>query len=76
MTKKTEISQEDWQKLIDFHERLNPVLFRTIALLQAVSYTANDVDTAKDAAKLYNELEPLAKYIFIEDAPFGIKQIE
>ncbi len=65
---------EDWQMLIDMHEKLSRVLFESVDFFQEVAYTANDQRTAKRAAELFTKLEPLAKYIFVKDSPFGIEQ--
>lgn len=48
--------------------------FKAVSLFMDVAYTSNIPDIAKDASKLYAELEPIAKNIFIEDPPFGIKR--
>ncbi|MBI5842672.1 MAG: hypothetical protein HZB19_21485 [Chloroflexi bacterium] len=74
MSEKIEISKEDWQKLVDMHEKLSPLLFEAVALFQDVAYTASIPEIAKRAAELFTKLEPLAKYIFVEDPPFGIEQ--
>ncbi len=47
MSKKIEISMEDWQMLIDMHEKLSRVLFESVDFFQEVAYTANDQRTAK-----------------------------
>jgi hypothetical protein len=74
MSKNVEISMNDWQKLIDLHKKLGPLLFETVSMLQEVSYTSPIPRMASDAGRVFHELEPLAKLIFIEDAPFGIQK--
>lgn len=75
MDNNVEITKEDWQKLIDLHDKLSPLLFEAVSLFQGFAYTSSDPTMAKSAAKLFVELEPIAKYIFIEDSPFGIKNM-
>ena len=74
MSKSVEISMNDWQKLIDLHNNLGPLLFEAVSLLQDVSYASPIPRMAADAGRVFHELEPLAKLIFIEDAPFGIQK--
>ena len=69
-----ELSTEDWQKLVDLHEKLSPLLFEAVSLFQDVAFTASNPNMATNAAKLFTKLEPIAKYIFIEDPPFGINE--
>jgi hypothetical protein len=74
MDKNVEISAKDWQALIDLHEKYERVLLETFNLLLSVSHTSTVPGIAGDAARLFVELEPLTKLVFVADPPFGIQR--
>jgi hypothetical protein len=74
MSKNVEISAEDWQRLIDLHEELGPLLMSVQNMLQYVGHTSNDAETIADAGKLDRQLDPISKLLFVSDPPFGLKK--
>jgi len=75
MNKRIQISEEDWEKLKDYHMRINDVLFETFnfttMLVNAGSFL-NFSEIIKDISELHRKVEPLSKFIFTTEVPFGI----
>ena len=83
MTDTVEISREDWDKLIGYHEELFKLLsgfdgeLETVLLIDIpnLCFHISPEETAPITKKLteyYAKSTPWTKFLFVKDEPFGI----
>ena len=72
MTNSIEIRREDWEKLNIYHEEINRLLIDAQDFLYMLLQTGIDPDLEGRALKLRLKMENIAKFLFLEDPPFGI----
>jgi hypothetical protein len=76
MTNSIEIRREDWEKLFIYHEEINRLLFDAQDFLYMLLQTGIDPDVEGRALKLRLKMENIAKFLFVEDPPFGISALD
>lgn len=72
MTNSIELRREDWEKLNIYHKELNQLLVDAQDFLYMLLQTGVDPDLEGRAIKLRLSIEPIAKFLYVEDPPFGI----
>ena len=75
MTNTIEIRREDWEKLNIYHEEINLLLIDAQDFLYMLLQTGIDPDLEGQALKLRLKMETIAKFLFVEDPPFGISAL-
>ena len=75
MTNSVELRREDWKKLQAYHEVLGRFLFDTTDFLDRLRHIGVHSALEKQAMSLFERMEPVAKFFFVEDAPFGIQPL-
>ena len=75
MTNSIEIRREDWEKLNIYHEEMNRLLIDAQDFLYMLLQTGIDPDLEGQALKLRLKMETIAKFLFVEDPPFGISTL-
>ena len=75
MTNSIEIRREDWEKLNIYHEEINRLLIDAQDFLYMLLQTGIDPDLEGQALKLRLKMETIAKFLFVEDPPFGISAL-
>ncbi|MHA2402271.1 MAG: hypothetical protein ACXADH_04705 [Candidatus Kariarchaeaceae archaeon] len=72
MTNSIELRKEDWEKLQAYHEELSRLLFDTHDFLNRLLQIGTHSALETQAIHIYKRMEPIAKFLFSEDEPFGI----
>ncbi len=75
MTNTIELRREDWEKLNIYHEEINLLLIDAQDFLYMLLQTGIDPDLEGQALKLRLKMETIAKFLFVEDPPFGISTL-
>ena len=75
MTNSIELQRDDWEKLKSYHQELNRLLFDAQDFLYMLLQTGIDPDLEGQALKLRLKMETIAKFLFVEDPPFGISAL-
>ena len=75
MTNSIEIRREDWEKLNIYHEEINRLLIDAQDFLYMLLQTGIDPGLEGQALKLRLKMETIAKFLFVEDPPFGISTL-
>jgi hypothetical protein len=75
MTNTIELRREDWEKLNIYHEEINRLLIDAQDFLYMLLQTGIDPDLEGQALKLRLKMETIAKFLFVEDPPFGISAL-
>jgi hypothetical protein len=75
MTNSIELRREDWEKLNIYHEEINRLLIDAQDFLYMLLQTGIDPDLEGQALKLRLKMETIAKFLFVEDPPFGISAL-
>jgi hypothetical protein len=75
MTNTIELRREDWEKLNIYHKEINLLLSDAQDFLYILLQTGVDPDLEGRALKLRLRMEPITKFLFVEDSPFGISTL-
>jgi hypothetical protein len=75
MTNSIELRREDWEKLNIYHKELNRLLVDTQDFFYMLLQSGVDPDLEGRVIKLCLRMEPIAKFLFVEDPPFGISAL-